>query len=167
MRVIEELKQGMEDVWGSVSEGWQRLRQQTEGALTRFKSNETKRPSAEPSDDQDWRPARWSLVAGDVYEDGHKVVVRLEIPGLKKDDFKIEVDEDRLIVSGEKHFEQESDNGRYRTLQCAYGTFTRQVALPSLVKADEARATYVDGVLRVELPKNEVARSRPLNIPVS
>ena len=57
MRVLDELKQGVEDVWGSVSEGWQRLRQQTEGALTRFKSPESNRSASEPSDDQDWRPA--------------------------------------------------------------------------------------------------------------
>jgi len=166
MRVFNELKQGMEDIWGSVAEGWQRLHQQAEGALTRFKSQESKRSVGEPQDDQDWYPARWSLMTGDVYEDAHKVLVRLETPGLKKDDLQIDVEGDRLIVRGEKRFEKESDVGRYRVLQCAYGSFVREVHLPSHVKGDEARASYVDGVLRVELPKDEVARQRPLNIPV-
>ena len=166
MRVLDELKQGVEEVWGTVAEGWQRLRQQTEGALTRFKSSENNRPASEPRDDQDWRPARWSVLAGDVYEDGDKILVRLEAPGLKKEDFQIEVVGDRLTVRGEKRFEKESETGRYRLLQCAYGAFVRHISLPSTVISEQANASYVDGVLRVMLPKNEASRRRTLNIPV-
>jgi HSP20 family protein len=72
---------------------------------------------------------------------------------MRKAEFRIEVIDDTLIVSGEKHFERETTEGRYRLLQCAYGSFRRMIALPTRVLADRADARYADGVLRIELPK--------------
>ena len=166
MRVLDEIKQGVEEVWGSVSDGWQRLREQTEGALTGFKSPESNRATSALRNDQDWRPARWSLLAEDVVEDGDKILVRLEAPKLKKEDFHIEVVGDRLIVRGEKRIENKSDTGNYHVLQCAYGAFVRHIALPCSVIVEQANASYIDGVLRLELPKNEEKRRRSLTIPV-
>jgi HSP20 family protein len=82
-------------------------------------------------------------------------VVRLEVPGMDKNDLDIGVQDGALVVHGEKRFEQENTEGRYRVLQCAYGSFRRVVPLPVAVLADRAQATYRNGVLRVELPKAE------------
>jgi HSP20 family protein len=71
------------------------------------------------------------------------------------------------VVSGEKRFEREDSAGRYRVLQCAYGSFRRVVALPAPVLADKAKASYKNGVLRVELPKAESAKSHRLTIKVA
>ena len=85
---------------------------------------------------------------------------------MDKDHFTIEVQDDVLIVSGEKRFESESTEGRYRLLQCAYGSFRRVVPLPTQVLAEQARAVYRNGVLRVELPKAEQSTPRKVSISV-
>lgn len=58
-----------------------------------------------------------------------------------------------LVARGEKRFERESTEGRWRVQQCAYGSFLRTVPLPAAVKGEEARASYRNGVMKVELPK--------------
>jgi HSP20 family protein len=104
------------------------------------------------------------MIGGDVFEDDSRVMVRLEVPGMERKDFHIEVLDDTLTVRGEKRFEREATEGRWRMLQCAYGSFHRSVQLPSPVKSEEARATYRDGVLRIELPKAEGSKAHRVDI---
>ena len=113
-----------------------------------------------------WPGWTWDRRGGDRVEGSGGLVERLEIPGLDKDDFKIEVLDDALIVSGEKRFERDSSDGRWRTIQCAYGAFRRVVPLPARVRAEQAKASYRNGVLRVELPKVEPGPARSVNIDV-
>ena len=68
---------------------------------------------------------------------------------------------------GEKRSDREVKNGRYSVVQCAYGSFCRNVALPVAVKADQAKASYRDGVLRIELPKADEARARRIAVKVA
>lgn len=165
---IDEIKQSLSTLWDSVAEGWQHLRQSASGALTGFKSGQTTNlPSKGEVDDIFFMPSGgWSMLGGDVFEDDKRLVVRLEIPGMDKQDLDIEVKDDMLVVRGEKRFEREDTEGRYRTLQCAYGSFRRAVPLPVEVIADNAVATYKNGVLRVELPKAAQARPRKLTVQV-
>jgi HSP20 family protein len=72
---------------------------------------------------------------------------------MEKEAFDLEVLEDTLIVNGEKRFEREQTDGRYRVLQCAYGSFRRIVPLPARVLPGQANATYANGVLKINLPK--------------
>ena len=67
---------------------------------------------------------------------------------------------DLLTVWGDKRIDREATEGRWRVVQCAYGSFRRSVALPVSVKADKTQASYRDGVLRIELPKSDEARAR-------
>lgn len=160
---LQDLRQSMGHMWSSIAEGWDHLRQSAAGALTGFKSgDESKLPARADVDDAAWLPGMgWAMLGGDVFEDDKRVVVRLEAPGMSKSDFDLQVQGDHLVVRGEKHFARESSQGRWRMLQCAYGNFQRAVPLPAPVVADQARATYRDGVLRVELPK-----ARPGKVPV-
>jgi HSP20 family protein len=98
----------------------------------------------------------WSMLGGDLFEDDKRVVVRVEVPGMEKDELNVEVQDDRVLIHGEKRFEREDTEGRYRLLQCAYGNFRRVVVLPAAVLPDQAKATYKNGVLRLELPKAEI-----------
>jgi HSP20 family protein len=165
MKSLAGLRQGLEDVWDSVSDGWRRLRASAAGALTRFKPGGKSSLAAAPIDDDAYLSSPgWALLAGDVFEDSKHVVVRLEVPGMEKDDFEIEVRGDSLIVRGEKRFEREASEGRYRVMQCAYGTFYRAIPLPSYVNADKAKATYRNGVLKIALPKAKSARARTIDI---
>lgn len=158
MMLEEKLRQGMTSLWDSVAEGWQRLRRAA-GALTHFKPGEgANLPARSEVDDDFYLPTHsWAILGGDMFEDHERLVVRLEVPGMEKDDFQVDVQGDELVVCGEKRFERESTEGRYRVLQCAYGRFRRVVPLPVSVRDEQATATYKNGVLRIVLPKAEQA----------
>lgn len=165
---LEEIRQGLSSLWDSVAEGWQHLRRSAASALTGFKpGQDTNLPAKSEVDDVFFMPSgTWSMLGGDLFEDDTRLVARIEIPGLDKQDLDVEVQGDTLVVRGEKRFEREETEGRYRVLQCAYGSFRRTVPLPVPVIADEAVATYRNGVLRVELPKSEQVRPRKLDVEV-
>ena len=165
MTKLNELKQGIGHAWESLSEGWRDLSQRAGSALTRFK------PGAPPADGGGVSHelpmmGSWAFMAADVFDDDDKLVVRLEAPGMRREDFNIELIGNVLSVWGEKRLERESGAGRYRVMQCAYGSFRREVPLPVEVKADKTRASYRDGVLRIDLPKAEGARSRHIEVQV-
>lgn len=152
---LESLKDSVGSLWENLTEGWRHLSESAAGALTRFRAGEkTDLPARSDVDDATYLPNRgWAMLGGDVFEDPQRLVVRLEIPGMDKEDLDIEVRDGAVVVSGEKRFARETTEGRWRVMQCAYGSFRRAVPLPAPVLADEARATYAKGVLRIELPK--------------
>lgn len=159
--LITQWKQGAGQAWAALAEGWHDLAARAGSALTRFRRH----PQPESDDPRDaaWlADGRWAVMAADVFDDDDRVVVRIEAPGLRRDDFQIELNDEVLTVSGEKRFERESTQGRYRVVQCAYGSFRREVPLPPGVKPGQASASYRDGVLRVDIPKDEAVRSRRL-----
>ncbi len=165
-KLVEQLKQGADQAWESLSEGWRELSARASGALTRFmpapadQSPESGTVAAQEAP----RSARWTFMAVDVFDDAEMVAVRLEAPGMRREDFRVEVNGDVLTVWGEKRIDEEAVNGRWRVMQCAYGTFRRSVVLPVSVKADRTKATYRDGVLRIELPKSDEARTRRIAV---
>ncbi|OYY95019.1 MAG: heat-shock protein Hsp20 [Hydrogenophilales bacterium 28-61-23] len=165
---FENLKENVGSLWDNVAEGWRHLWQSAAGALTRFKPGEqTNLPAATEVDDDFYLPSRgWSMLGGDLFEDAGRLVVRLEVPGMDKDDIDIEIRDDALVITGEKRFERESTEGRWRVMQCAYGSFRRVIPLPMAVRADAAKAAYKNGVLRVELPKAEAEKPKGVTIKV-
>lgn len=166
---FEGIKHGFSSFLDSVTEGWQHLRRSASNALTRFTpSTQTNMPTSEDIDDVFFAPSwGWSMLGSDVFEDDKRVVVRLEVPGIDRNDLDVQVRGDTLIVQGEKRFEREESQGRYSVLQCAYGSFQRTVPLPVPVMADKAKATYKNGVLHLELPKAEPDKPRRRTIKVS
>lgn len=165
---LDEIKQGFSSFLDSIAEGWQHLRQSASTALTGFRPGErTDMPARSDVDDVFYMPsAGWSMLGGDVFEDDKRLIVRVEVPGMDKDELDVEVQGDALVVRGEKRFEREDTKGRYRLLQCAYGNFRRVLPLPVAVLSDQAKATYKNGVLRVELPKVQVEHPRKATVKV-
>ena len=102
----------------------------------------------------------------DLYEKGNKVIVRAELPGIKPEEVDLSVDGNLLTIRGEKKQENEVKEKDYYRLERSYGSFQRTVELPAQVKADEARATYKDGVLEIELTKTEEAKKKKIKINV-
>src|SRR5690242_4337545 len=104
MMKLDELKQGFASLWESAAEGWQRLRESASGALTSFRPQDTATvPGKGQVDDDFYFPSHgWSMLGGDVFEDDKRVVVRLEVPGMNKENFNIEALDDTLVVRGEK-----------------------------------------------------------------
>ena len=158
---LNDWKRGLESALESLSDGWRELRDRASGALVRFKPEGD---GATSGDAADGRSGGWGVMAADLFDDDTSVVVRLEAPGMRKSDFNIEVRDGVLVVRGEKRFERETLESRYRLVQCSYGSFRREIGLPVAVNADLASASYRDGVLRVTLPKREAGRSS--SIPV-
>ncbi len=165
---LDSLKESVGSLWDNLAEGWKHLTQSAPSALTRFRVNEkTNAPPKDDVDDAFYLPSRsWSMLGGDVFEDENRLVVRLEVPGMAKEDMGIEVRDNALVISGEKRFEQEETQGRWRVMQCAYGSFHRSIALHVPVLAEQAKASYKNGILRVELPKAAPGEPRSVNIPV-
>jgi len=158
-----QLREGAGHAWASVSEGWRELRARAGGALTRFRHEGPGAPGAAGSTGG-FDPAAWGLLAADLLLEDDRVVVRLEAPGLAREDLRIDVDADRLVVSGEKRVDRDVGTGQYRLVQCAYGRFRRDMPLPVPVDAARASASYRDGVLRIELPRPERSRGRRVEV---
>jgi HSP20 family protein len=165
MNKLDQLKHGIGHAWESLAEGWRDISHRAGSALTRFKPGRSSAAAESTAEDFD-ALGGWAFMAADVFDDDEKVVVRLEAPGMRREDFNIELDGDVLSVWGEKRLERESNQGRWRVMQCAYGSFRRGVPLPVPVRGDKIRATYRDGVLRIELPKAEGARARRIEVRV-
>ena len=165
---LKNFKDSLHALLESAGEGWQRLRRSAAGAMTAFRTgDDAGMPARTDVDDAGYLPTHaWSMLGGDLFEDERRLVVRLEVPGMAKEDFQIEVIDDLLVVRGEKRFTRESSDGRYRMLQCAYGSFRREVALPVPVAVGGATAAYERGVLRIELPKAEPGHPKLRTIPV-
>ncbi len=95
-------------------------------------------------------------------EDGYEV--KAEIPGMKKDEIKINYEDDMLTLSGERNHEKEEKNKNYHRIERRYGKFQRSFYLPKHVKADGIKANYKNGVLTVNIPKSEEAKPKEIAI---
>ena len=108
-----------------------------------------------PREDLGWMPELYPRMWAppiEVFERNEKFVVRVELPGLKKEDVKIEVAHDELTIEGEKKLEkEEKEEDLYRT-ERTYGRFFRRIGIPEHVKAEKAVAVFKDGVLEIEMP---------------
>jgi len=152
MTTLQQVREGLNQAWGRVVEGWEQLSRQASGAMTRFTRGHGEKTSGERRELAE-RSTGWGLLAAEVFDDEERIVVRVEAPGMTKDDLDIKVQDDFLIVSGEKQMSQERTEGRWQVTECAYGSFQRVIPLPDSVDTAKADATYEHGVLRVELPK--------------
>ncbi len=148
--------------WENLSEGWRELLSRSSSALTHFVRGKDEAPIE--SGALDAFP-RWSLLAGEVEETAGEIVVRVETPGMEKEDCRITIEGSTLYLSGEKHSQRETRDSTYHIMERAYGAFQRAIPLPNNVDTDKAEATYRNGVLTVRLPKtgSSTARTIPLS----
>lgn len=98
------------------------------------------------------------MPAVNIKENNNEFQVELAAPGLKKEDFKVKIDNHTLTISAEKETSSESKEEKFTRKEYSYNSFTRSFTLPDYVKSDEITAKYEDGVLRLMLPKKEEAR---------
>lgn len=109
---------------------------------------------------QMWSPAI------EVHQQSNELVIRAELPGIKKNDVNVDVSDDEITISGERRQEQETERGGVYRSERRYGSFSRTIPLPEGAIGDQAKATFKDGVLeiRVPAPPEQVARGRRLEI---
>jgi HSP20 family protein len=101
-----------------------------------------------------------------VYQQNNEFVVHADLPGLKKEDVTIDVTDNDLTISGERRQEHETDRGGVYRSERTYGSFYRTIPLPDGAMADQAKATFKDGVLEIRMPAppEQVTRGRRLEI---
>jgi len=103
----------------------------------------------------------------EMFEQNGELIVRADLPGLTKDDVNIEIDNDAITIEGERRSEQkENREGFYRT-ERSYGKFYRRLPLPDGVEAENANATFRDGVLEITMDAPKRAESKPRKVAIS
>jgi HSP20 family protein len=103
----------------------------------------------------DWAPAL------DVQDEKDAYSIQADLPGMKKDEIKVNLEQGVLTISGERHNETDGKDGRYER---SYGSFSRSILLPGPVEEGKVKAEYKDGVLSLRVPKAEAAKTKTIHI---
>ncbi len=107
----------------------------------------------------------WTPVV-DIEEDNDNIIVRAELPGMKKDEIRVSVHGSVLSVSGERKQESETKDKTFHRIERYYGKFIRNISLPSEVEANNVKASYKDGVLSITLPKPESKKPKKIEVEI-
>jgi HSP20 family protein len=109
--------------------------------------------------------ARSWLPPVDIYEtESHEVVLKAELPDMKREDINITFENQVLTLRGERKLDESVRRDRYQRFERAYGTFSRSFTIPSTVDAGRISASYKDGVLTVRLPQREEAKPKQIEV---
>ena len=100
----------------------------------------------------------------DIFEDGNSVVVKAEVPGMRKEDIEVNLTQDTITISGHKKEEEKVEKKDFYRLERSFGSFTRKLRLPTDILTDKAKASFKDGVLEVRIPKSPTAKSKKIPI---
>src|SRR5437870_9250357 len=100
----------------------------------------------------------------DIFENDNEVVLKAELPGMNAKDIEVRLENNVLMLKGERRFEKETKEENYHRIEREYGTFSRSFALPTAVNGDKVIAEYKDGVLKIVLPKKEETKPKPIKI---
>ena len=111
----------------------------------------------------DTRSRRW-VPAMDLVETDDHLVLRADLPGLKREDVEIEVKDGVLAVSGERKADREDRSEGFYRVERAFGSFSRSLSLPKGIDADRVSAEFEDGVLEVRIPKPE--ETKPVRVQI-
>ena len=103
----------------------------------------------------------------DILESRDSYLIRAELPGMKREDFNLEVHDGSLTLSGERKFEEPANGVEYHRVERLSGKFSRSFYLPQTVKSDAIKATYRDGILEIHVPKAEEAKPKQIAISVN
>src|ERR1700736_2109080 len=100
----------------------------------------------------------------DITEDKDRILITAELPGFKEDQIELQTEDGMLPLRGERKFEKETDGKSYHRVERAYGQFVRSFSLPNNVDRENVKASFKDGLLRIELPKREEAKPRQIKV---
>jgi HSP20 family protein len=104
----------------------------------------------------------------DIYEtDEHEVVIKVDLPDVKRDDINVTFEHGVLTLKGERKFEEDVNRDAFQRRERHYGTFSRSFTLPNSVDASRISAAYKDGVLTVRLPQREEAKPKQIEVSVN
>jgi len=114
---------------------------------------------------ESWAPAATALTPRtDIIEKKDGLVVKAELPGVKKADLDITLEGDMLSIKAEKKEEKITEDATYYRCERSFGQYMRHISLPFQVDAEQVSATFRDGLLKIRLPKGEEAKSKRIEI---
>ena len=113
--------------------------------------------------DEDMSLGSWRPVV-DIYEDEEMIVVKAELPGVDKEDIKVDLKDGILTLGGERSHEKEVKEEHYYRKERAFGRFHRSFAVPAEIDPDKIKAEFKDGVLKVEIPKPEEQKPKKIAV---
>ncbi len=102
----------------------------------------------------------------DIFEDGNDVVVKAEVPGMKKENIEVNLTQNTITISGQKKEEEKVEKKDFYRVERTFGSFTRKLHLPTDIQTDKAKASFRDGVLEVRIPKTTEAVQKVKKITV-
>jgi len=102
----------------------------------------------------------------DIYEDENNYLVKVDLPGVAKDDLKISYENGSLAISGERKSEKETKDAKFHRVERTYGKFYRSFTLPQQIHSDKIEAEFSNGQLEITIPKSEEAKPKQLQIKV-
>ncbi len=100
----------------------------------------------------------------DIYEEGKELVVKAELPGIKKKDLDIRLDGDLLTIKAQKEKDEEVKEGTYYARERSYGQYVRYITLPARVDAEKINATLKKGLLEVRMPKTQGSETKKIEV---
>jgi HSP20 family protein len=115
----------------------------------------------QPAGSRPWGPAV------DIVENDKELLLSADLPGVKLEDVEVKIEDGTLTLSGSRKFENEDNKNGYHRIERSYGEFHRAFALPDSVDATKVEAGLDNGVLKVTLPKKEIARPRTVKVEIS
>ena len=115
--------------------------------------------------DEDYTLSSWTP-AVDITEHDDEYSVKVELPGVNKDDVKLTLENNILTIRGEKKQEKETKKENYHRIERCYGSFQRSFTLPNAIKSERIDASFKDGILTVILPKAEEAKPKQIEVKV-
>jgi HSP20 family protein len=107
-----------------------------------------------------WAPAV------DIFENEHELVVKADLPDVKPEELDIRVENNVLMIRGERKFEKKVDEKNYLRVERSYGSFARSFSLANTVNSEAIKADYKDGVLTLTIPKREEAKPKQIKVSV-
>ena len=107
------------------------------------------------------------IPAADIYEDEKNIVLKLEVPGIPEKDLDVRVENNTLIVKGERKLEKEEKEENFHRIERRYGSFFRAFTLPTSVETENIDASYENGVLKLELKKKPEAQPKQIKVNIN
>jgi len=124
------------------------------------------RRSSLTTEDENISVPEWAPLV-DIAEDDKEYLIKVELPEVHKDDVKVTVESGALTISGERKAEKEEKGRKFHRVERYYGRFERSFSIPDDAEADNVKAEFKDGVLRVRLAKSERARPKQIEVKVN
>lgn len=102
----------------------------------------------------------------DMFEEGEDLVIKAEIPGMKKEEISIDFSGDIVTISGEKKSEEKTERKDFYRVERSFGSFSRKLRLPVEIQIDKSHASFKNGVLEIRMPKSEAEKQKVRKIEV-